>query len=96
MSGPTAARPVKKGVQSIIDHLAGNNVFPRLRIGIGTAPEAMAMTDYVLANFNSDERAILSHRLEAVLDAVETWLNHGIEATMTQFNGQNEPSRPMS
>ena len=42
------------GLSSIIYHLMLDQ-FPRIRIGIGTNPEDIALSDYVLSDFSKDE-----------------------------------------
>ncbi len=61
--------------------------YARLRIGVGPAPpEIDDLADFVLGEFSSEERAVLSDLLDPMADAVECWLAEGIERAMNQFN----------
>jgi PTH1 family peptidyl-tRNA hydrolase len=84
---PSGSDAGQKGMKSIIQCLGGNNQIPRLRIGIGGPSAKMAMPDYVLGKFDEQERQDLPLVLDTVLDAVDTWLDQGMEATMTRYNG---------
>jgi PTH1 family peptidyl-tRNA hydrolase len=75
----------QKGMQSIIDRL-GTNEFPRLRVGIGRPPGRMDPVDYVLKKFKPKDEPVLSQLLDTCADAVETYLEHGIEKAMTKYN----------
>jgi PTH1 family peptidyl-tRNA hydrolase len=80
------------GLESIEQHLSTRE-YPRLRIGIGRAPDsAREITGHVLSRFTSRE----TDRLEKVLDRaarqIECWLDAGIGKAMSQFNGAIEDS----
>lgn len=84
---PSGSDAGQKGMKSIIQCLGGNNQIPRLRIGIGGPPAKMAMPDYVLGKFDEEERQDLPKVLDTALDAVEYWLDNGMEPAMTRYNG---------
>ena len=42
---------------------------------------------YVLRRFDSDELPIVDEVITRTIEAVETWLTHGIDSAMNQFNG---------
>ncbi len=75
-----------KGMNSIIEQL-GSADFPRLRLGIGRPNGRMDVMDYVLQDFNDNETEILSLTLDCAFAATELFLNYGIDAAMTKFNG---------
>ena len=77
----------QKGMKSIITCLGGDQKFPRLRVGVGAPPAKMALPDYVLGKFVEAERQDLPKILDASIEAIEYWLNHGVEPTMTRYNG---------
>jgi peptidyl-tRNA hydrolase, PTH1 family len=61
--------------------------YARLRIGIGPVPpDLVDLSDFVLAEFSPEENDILSGLLDPMADAVESWLESGIEQAMTRFN----------
>ena len=74
-----------KGLDSIISHL-GSREIPRLRLGVGAPPEWMGMMDYVLSPFPRRERPVVDRMVELAVQALETWIYHGIEETMNRFN----------
>lgn len=76
----------QRGMQSIIDRL-GSSSFPRVRLGIDRPPGRMDPKDYVLKKFKPDEEIILKHVLDTCGDALEVYLDKGIEKAMTLFNG---------
>lgn len=75
-----------KGMRSIIAHLHSED-FPRMRIGIGRAGEAI---DHVLSRFNRKDRAIIDVTIEQAIDALNMILEEGIEAAMNQYNRAEE------
>lgn len=75
----------QKGMQSIINQLGHTN-FPRLRVGIGRPPGRMDPVDYVLKKFKSKDEILLDQVLDTCADAIEVYLDKGIEKAMTQFN----------
>ncbi len=76
----------QKGLGSIIAQL-GTELFPRLRIGIGRPPGQMDPSDYVLEDFLPAEKELLSQVLSRAVDAVEDFVQFGLEHAMNAFNG---------
>jgi len=74
------------GLASIEETLA-TSAYPRLRIGVGPAPEAAEWVDFVLTPFEEDERASLDEALERAADGVTTLIEAGIEHAMSRHNG---------
>jgi PTH1 family peptidyl-tRNA hydrolase len=59
----------------------------RLRIGVGPVPPGLdELTDFVLDTFPAEDREVLDALLDPMADAVETWLDEGIERAMTKHN----------
>jgi peptidyl-tRNA hydrolase, PTH1 family len=75
----------QKGLEDIIRRLATED-FPRLRIGVGTAPEGWSWADYVLSKFGSDELPVVKQAVESAADAVAAWARNGTEFCMNQYN----------
>jgi len=73
----------QKGLRSIIAHL-GTQEFPRLRIGIGDHFEDAV--EHVLSPFNAGESKELPLIISTAAEAVESFMEHGIELTMSRFN----------
>lgn len=77
-----------KGLQDIIDRL-GSDAWSRLRIGIGEATGAA--TQYVLSRFDEMEETVMERVRPRAADAVECWIESGIDLAMTRFNGEIPP-----
>jgi PTH1 family peptidyl-tRNA hydrolase len=61
--------------------------YARLRVGVGPVPPGLAdLADFVLSPFEVDERRTLDQLLDPMAEAVECWLDEGIERAMTRFN----------
>ncbi len=73
------------GLKDIIAHL-GSQEFPRLRVGIGQAPEFQATADYVLNRPSKAEHGVLQDAILQAADAAEVWLQHGMQHAMASFN----------
>ena len=75
------------GMESIIASL-GTSAFPRLRIGIGRPPGRMDPTAYVLQDFGKSELEEVAIALQRAADAVQAFVEEGLEAAMNRFNTQ--------
>jgi len=61
--------------------------YARLRIGVGPRPmDVDDLADFVLDRFTREERAALDALLDPMAEAVECWLDEGIERAMNRFN----------
>jgi PTH1 family peptidyl-tRNA hydrolase len=61
--------------------------YARLRIGVGPAPPDIDdLADFVLDEFNGEEREEITKLLDSMSEAVESWLENGVEKAMNQFN----------
>jgi PTH1 family peptidyl-tRNA hydrolase len=61
--------------------------YARLRIGVGPIPPDLdGLTDFVLDSFTPEDREILDGLLDPMAEAVETWLDEGIEKAMAKHN----------
>ncbi|MDH7602049.1 MAG: aminoacyl-tRNA hydrolase [Armatimonadota bacterium] len=77
-----------KGVESIIQCL-GSSEFPRIRIGIGRAGDAI---DHVLSRFTRQEKTIIEPVIERAADALDVVLTDGLEAAMNIYNRKENDS----
>ena len=76
-----------------IEDVLGDQNYARLRIGVGPRPMATDdLADYVLDRFTRDEREALEATLDPMAEAVECWMDLGIELAMSRFN--RSPSNP--
>ncbi len=61
--------------------------YARLRIGVGPVPDGLdELSDFVLDAFPREDRDALDALLDPMADAVETWLDEGIEQAMAKHN----------
>jgi PTH1 family peptidyl-tRNA hydrolase len=79
------------GLKSVIAWLATAD-FPRLRIGIGM-DDSKSLTEFVLENFEHQEKESVRAAVELSADAVETIIVQGISAAMNKYN-QERPTIP--
>ena len=79
------------GLRSILDHL-GTQDIPRLRGGIGEAPDAA--TGHVLGRFAVDERPLVEQSLDRAAEAVRFAQENDLPSAMNRFN-TNTPTTPL-
>jgi len=76
------------GLASLMECL-GTRAFPRIRLGIGPLPPDRDPADFVLDEFRPDEEEALRDLVVRGANAVECWIEEGIEAAMNGFNGSD-------
>ena len=74
-----------KGLVSIRAHLRSDS-FTRVRVGVGKPDMTPKGGEYVLKRPGRVEQAELERTVARAADAVECFLEHGLEATMNRFN----------
>lgn len=74
-----------KGMESIIQTL-GSAELIRLRIGIDRQKKGTDLSDFVLTDFEEKETADLIPILDRSIEAIDTFLIHGIEKAMSSCN----------
>ena len=74
------------GLKSIAGAL-GSESFARLRVGVGLKPEGADLSDWVLAPMPAEDEEKVVDLLPRLTEAVEAWLDEGVEAAMNRFNG---------
>ena len=80
-----------RGMNSIISAL-GCGDFPRVRVGIGRpSVEKQSISEddvvnYVLSDFSPQEQTVIGPAIARTAEAIECFLNEGIEAAMNEFN----------
>ncbi len=80
------------GLKSIIARL-GTQDFPRIRVGIGPCEDdedassrKVDAVEYVLSDFNAEEKAVLGEVYPRVAAAIHCLLTEGIAAAMNKYN----------
>ncbi len=74
-----------KGLKSIIETVGSGN-FVRLRIGIGRSEDYVDISNYVLGQFNTNEKNVLDRMIEKAHDAVVETICKGTKKAMNIFN----------
>ncbi len=76
----------QKGLRDIHQKLETQEI-AQLRLGIGRPPGRMDPAAYVLRPYQKIERSLQEIVLERAADALEAWLEEGIEVAMARYNG---------
>lgn len=71
-----------KSVQQSLSSLA----YPRLKLGIGPAPQGARWADYVLKRYDAEQRRVVPEMLEEAADACEFWVGEGLDAAANRYN----------
>jgi PTH1 family peptidyl-tRNA hydrolase len=82
---PTGSAGGQNGLKDIITRL-GSQEFGRLRIGVGRPPPQWDAADFVLGKFSAEDAVEVGRAVERAADAVETWVEKGMQSAMNQFN----------
>lgn len=69
-----------------IDATLGNNLYPRLRFGIGNNFHKGQQANYVLGRWSVEETKHLNEKLIFAAEAVDCFLFEGINNAMTKYN----------
>ncbi len=75
------------GLRSLIDAL-GTDRFVRVRMGVGRPEADIGVVEYVLGEFDADQRLALNPFLSRAIAAVEVILCEGAKEAMNRFNRQ--------
>ena len=75
------------GLDSIEEALRSTE-YARLRLGVGPVPEGEDTASFVLSAFEEKELGRLAELLPPLADAVECWLEEGIDEAMNQHNNR--------
>ena len=74
------------GLKSVIAHL-GTDAFPRIRLGVGSAPHSgYDMADWVLSTFQNEDAETIRTAAENAAKACVCFIEKGPDKAMTQFN----------
>ena len=73
------------GIKSIMKHINTKD-FDRLKFGVGPQPANIPSEHFVLAQFPKEVSECLNNTIEKASDAVECWLQEGIQKAQNKFN----------
>lgn len=73
------------GLKSIIARL-GSDAFPRIRCGVGAAPEVMELADYVLGHFSGSEEKTIREEKQLAAAAARCFVTEGAAKAMNEYN----------
>ena len=84
---PKGGAGTHNGFRSILQH-TGSELFPRVRVGIGTPPPFTPLSDWVLSRVDPTSAQIQCAAYERAADAVAWAFARGITSTMNRFNAR--------
>ena len=73
------------GMKSLVHELKSED-FPRIRVGIGKPKNEFDRIDYVIGKIPNEEYIVLQEGEDLAVDAVEYWIEKGIDNTMNVYN----------
>ena len=73
------------GMKSLVYELSSED-FPRIRVGIGKPKNEFDKIDYVIGRIPNEEYIQLQEGEDKAVEAVEYWLEKGIDNTMNKYN----------
>ncbi len=75
------------GLKSINEMLQTQN-YPRFRFGVGAEFSKGRQVDYVLGEWNTEEKEKLQERLDTSCELIKSFGTAGVANTMSEFNGK--------
>ncbi len=69
-----------------INTVLATNEYSRIRVGIGNSFRRGGQIDFVLGNWDPEERKFMEERISLVIDMIRSFVFAGAELTMTSFN----------
>jgi peptidyl-tRNA hydrolase, PTH1 family len=85
---PSGSAGGHNGLKSVIEHVGVD--FARLRIGVDRGHPDWDLSDRVLSKFPPLERPIVEVAIARAADAVETFLQEGVQIAMNRFNAPGD------
>lgn len=78
------------GLRSVIEQVGGE--FSRLRLGVGRGDPRIGLSSRVLSRFDSKERPLIDEATDRAVEAVQMYVDSGIDVVMNTFNRQDQMS----
>jgi len=69
-----------------IQQLIGTNRYPRLRFGIGENYSRGRQIDFVLSQWEEEEKLIVNKKIETCIEIIQSFVFAGIQHTMSRYN----------
>lgn len=91
---PSGSSGTHNGMKSVIYQLQSDE-FPRIRIGIGKAPEGWDLADYVLGRFSTEEVPVVGKSIERAAEAAAFMVTEGAAAAMNKYNEAGKCPPPL-
>ena len=82
--GSDAGHNGLKNIQEIL----GQNIYPRLRFGIGNDFSQGRQVNFVLGEWTTEEEEKLPEKIDTAVEMIKTFCLSGIQFTMNQFNNK--------
>jgi len=76
------------GLKSVIAHVGDG--FARLRVGVERGDKNWDLADHVLSRFQPNERPVIDAAIIRAADAVESFVDDGVEMAMNRFNSEEK------
>ena len=73
------------GMKNIIE-LLNDNVFPRIRVGMGTPIDGQDMVSFVLSKFSNEELKVLDASYDNVAKACDLFIKNDFNKAMNNYN----------
>ncbi|WP_121354082.1 aminoacyl-tRNA hydrolase [Flavisolibacter nicotianae] len=73
------------GLKSLQEVL-GTTAYPKLRFGVGNNYPKGAQVDFVLGKWRKEEEPVVQKKIEASVEAIETFATAGINTSMNKYN----------
>jgi PTH1 family peptidyl-tRNA hydrolase len=92
---PSGSAGGQNGLKDIFQR-SGTIDIPRLRLGVGRVPARWDAADFVLGKFDEQDRQLVNVGIERAADAIEVWIESGIQSAMNRFNADPNQKKKQS
>ena len=64
------------------------NIYPRLRFGVGSDFLKGQQANYVLSDFSEEEKEVLEDKIDQAVEMIKSFITSGLELTMSSYNNK--------
>lgn len=75
------------GIESTLEHLRGNSVFPRLKVAVGPDVRGDQRAAFLLSPVADDLRELYTRAVTVAAEACQLWLAQSVDVCMCRYNG---------